>query len=88
MVSNQPHVEFVLLMHVIPAKLAAQAAQRRGMKPADLIAEIASGVLTKGSIERQLEHAADWRLMKRLRQADTAIYKRQKRAKEKADSSA
>jgi hypothetical protein len=63
--ANQPVVSFVVLLHGVPAKLLAQAAQRRAMTVESLIEGIASGVVVRGCIERQLEHWHDWQIEKR-----------------------
>jgi hypothetical protein len=67
MIGNQPHVEFTVLLHETPARLATEAARRRHISPEVLLAEISSGVLTKGVIERWREQWSDWRLQKRAR---------------------
>jgi hypothetical protein len=63
--ANQPHVQFVVLLHAVPAKLLAQAAARRAMTVESLIEGIASGVVVRGHIERQLEHWHSWQVEKR-----------------------
>jgi hypothetical protein len=69
-VAGQPFVRFEIWVHAVPAKLATQAAQRRGMKAAELIAEVSSGVFVRGHIGKQLAFFEDWKLTKRLREAD------------------
>jgi hypothetical protein len=82
MISNQPHVVFTVLLHEVPAKLATAAAQRRNISPELLIAQVSSGVFLKGCIDKQLEFLADWRLTKRIREADPNYWKSQKRARD------
>jgi hypothetical protein len=62
---NQTFQKFEIWLHAVPAKLATEAAQRRGMEPAELIEEVSSGVFVRGHIEKQREHWSDWKLSKR-----------------------
>jgi hypothetical protein len=66
-VGNQTFQKFEIWLHAVPAKLAREAAQRRGMEPAELIEEVSSGVFVRGHIEKQREHWADWKLEKRAK---------------------
>jgi hypothetical protein len=75
-IAGQPFVRFEIWVHEIPAKLATQAAQRRGMRATELIAEVSSGVLVRGHIGKQLAFFEDWKMEKRFRQADSNDRKR------------
>jgi hypothetical protein len=75
-ISNQPFVRFEVWMHAVPAQLAAAAAARRGMEAGQLIAEISSGVFVRGSIGKALEFYSDWRLTRRIREADSNYWKK------------
>ena len=81
MVAGQPFTKFEIWIHAVPAKLTMEAAQRRNMAAAELIAEICGGVLTKGCIGKALEFYSDWKLTKRLREADGNNWRSTKRAR-------